>query len=396
MRGEPKRFLLLLVLGLVAAPAEAQECPAGPPVEGRPALATELVVTGLERPVGLASLPDDPRLFVVEQRGRVRILRRGALEATPFLDLAGRVDTTYEGGLLGLAFHPEFATNGRLFVNYTAAGSGETRIAELRLRPDDPDRADPESEVVLLAVPQPFENHNGGALAFGPDGHLYAALGDGGAGGDPRGAGQRLDTPLGKILRLDVDAGVPFAVPLDNPFLDRPGAFPAIWALGLRNPWRISFDPATGDLYIGDVGQAQVEEIDVGLAAAGGGENYGWNVREGSLCFSPSLGCPSEGLTPPVLEYDHSDGSCAVIGGVVYRGCRMPGWAGTYFYADACSGFVRSFRLEGVTALEPLDWTLALSPNGELTGATTFGVDAAGEVYVATLSGALYRLIPDL
>jgi len=359
-------------------------------VSGQPALTTELVASGLDRPLDLqAASGDRARLFVVEQPGRIRVVRDGRLLETPFLDLTSRVSSGGERGLLGLAFHPRYAENRRFFVNYTDP-AGDTHVAEFR-GTSDPDRADPASERLLLAVEQPFSNHNGGQLRFGSDGRLYVGLGDGGSGGDPLGNAQNLGSLLGKILRLDVDAGSPYAVPADNPFVGRAGARGEIWAYGLRNPWRFAFDSATGDLLIGDVGQSAVEEIDLGLAARGGAENYGWNVTEGSRCFRPASGCDTHGITLPIVEYGHDQG-CSVTGGVVYHGCRLPGWHGTYFYADFCSAFVRSFRVEGGRAVDGRDWTAALGR--DIEAPSGFGVDADGEVYVLDLRGAVYRIVP--
>jgi hypothetical protein len=249
--------------------------------------------------------------------------------------------------------------------------------------------ADAGSERLLLFVEQPFANHNGGGLAFGTDGFLYIALGDGGSGGDPFGNGQDLGTLLGKLLRIDVDRGSPYAVPADNPFVSRGGARGEIWALGLRNPFRFSVDRSTSDLFIGDVGQSRREEIDVGVATQRGGENYGWNVMEGFLCFSPSSGCNQSGLTLPVLDY--SEG-CAVIGGPVYRGCRMPGYHGTYFYGDYCAAFVRSFRFLNGAAGERRDWTGTLGRGLDLL--SSFGVDADGEVYLVDQDGEIFKVVP--
>ena len=241
---------------------------------------------------------------------------------------------------------------------------------------------------------QPFANHNGGGLAFGNDGFLYIGLGDGGSGGDPQGNGQNPATRLGKMLRIDVSATTaPFAIPSDNPFVGRSGTLPEIWAVGLRNPWRFSFDRTTGDLYIGDVGQGALEEIDVGLASRRGGENYGWNTMEGSRCFSPSSGCNMTGLTLPVAEYGRSDGF-SVTGGVVYRGCRMPGYAGTYFYADYGTGLIRSFKLDNGRATDPRDWTSVLGGGRTIVNPSSFGVDADGEVYIVDYSGSVYRIGP--
>ena len=363
---------------------------AASPVAGTPQLVAVRIASGLSSPLDVQAISGDrARLFVVEQGGRIRIIRGGALLPAPFLDIADRISSGGERGLLGLAFHPGYAANGRLFVNYTDH-SGHTHIAEFRASPGA-DTADPASERQVLFVTQPFANHNGGGLAFGNDGMLYIALGDGGSAGDPLGNGQSLATHLGKILRIDVDRAAPFAIPPDNPFVGNAAALPAIWAYGLRNPWRFGFDRATGDLYIGDVGQNTLEEVDVGLAARRGGENYGWSIMEGSLCFRPSSGCPTAGLTPPVVEYGRSVG-CSITGGVVYRGCRMPGYHGTYFYGDYCTATIRSFRLANGQALDQRDWTAALGRG--IGSISSFGVDADGEVHIVDHGGAVYRVEP--
>lgn len=364
-------------------------CAAGTPVPGTPNLSTVLVTRGLSDPLDLQSPAGDrARLFVVEQAGRIRIVRSGAVVSTPFLDIVGRVGSGGERGLLGLAFHPQYAQNGRFFVNYTDR-NGDTHISEFRVS-SNADVADPNSERQLLFVRQPFPNHNGGGLAFGNDGLLYMGLGDGGSGGDPQGNGQSLTTLLGKVLRIDVNQGSPYGIPADNPFASRTGAR-EVWSYGLRNPWRIAFDRATGDLYIGDVGQSAREEVNVGLASRRGGENWGWNVMEGTRCFRPASGCNTAGLELPVVEYDHGAG-CSITGGVVYRGCRLPGYAGTYFYADYCSAIVRSFRMEGGRAIDQRDWTSTLGRG--LDGPTSFGVDADGEVYIVDGDGEIYRIVP--
>jgi glucose/arabinose dehydrogenase len=366
----------------------AAACAAGPPVAGIPALTARLVVSGLRNPLDLQSAPGDAeRLYVVEQGGRIRVVRGGQLQTAAFLDVSGRISSGGERGLLGLAFHPQFATNRRFFVNYTDP-RGDTRIAEFRA--SSADAADPDSERVLLTVAQPYANHNGGGLAFDNSSRLLIALGDGGSAGDPLGNGQRLDTLLGKLLRVDVDSAAPYAVPPDNPFLATPGARGEIWAFGLRNPFRIAVDRPTGDLYIGDVGQSRVEEIDVAIAPRRGGENYGWNVMEGSQCYNPASGCSRDGLTLPVYEYGHGEG-CSVTGGVVYRGCRIPALAGTYFFGDYCSGFVRSIRVAGGQASELRDWSAGTRGVG---APTAFGLDAQGEVYVVDYDGEVYRLEP--
>jgi len=364
-------------------------CAAGTPAPGMPpSLTARLVASGLRHPLDLQGAPGDrERLYVVEQGGTIRVLRNGQLSGAPFLDVSGRISSGGERGLLGLAFHPRFATNGLLYVNYTDP-RGDTHIAEFRA--SSPDAADPASERVLLTVAQPFANHNGGGLVFDNSGRLLIALGDGGSGGDPFGNGQRLDALLGKILRIDVDAGPPYAVPADNPFVSTPGARPEIWAYGLRNPFRIAVDRPTGDLYIGDVGQDRVEEIDVERAPRRGGQDYGWNLMEGSQCYRPASGCNRAGLTLPVHEYSHSEG-CSVTGGVVYRGCRLPDLAGAYFFGDFCSGFVRSFRLVDGQATDLRDWTAGLRG---IDSPTSFGLDADGEVYVVDYDGEVYRLEP--
>ena len=363
-------------------------CTSGTPVSGIPALQARLVVSGLQSPLDLQSVPgDSERVYVVEQGGRIRVVRAGQLAAAPFLDIAGRLSTGGERGLLGLAFHPQFATNRRFFVNYTNP-AGDTRISEFRA--SSADAADPASERVLLAVAQPFSNHNGGGLAFDNSGRLLIALGDGGSAGDPQNNGQRLDTLLGKILRIDVDAASPYGVPADNPFLATPGARAEIWAYGLRNPFRIAVDRPTGDLYIGDVGQARIEEIDVDAGVRHAGANYGWRLTEGSQCYNPASGCNTAGLTPPVYEYTHSEG-CSVTGGVVYRGCRIPALAGSYFFSDYCSALVRSFRLANGQLSELRDWTSGLRG---LHAPVSFGLDAAGEVYIVDYDGEVYRLEP--
>jgi hypothetical protein len=383
-------LLLLLLLALAATACEDDGNATEPPDDGDPApvgVGLETVVEGLDFPVWLTAPPGDPRLFVVEKDGRVVIVAGGAVLPTPFLDLRGQVSTGSEQGLLSLAFHPDFAANGRFFVNYTDP-AGDTRVVEYRVSPADPDRVDPGSARVVLAIEQPFSNHNGGLVLFGPDGMLYVGMGDGGSGGDPQGNGQNLGTLLGKILRIDVDGGQPYASPDDNPFVDTAGARPEIWAYGLRNPWRFSFDRETGDLYVADVGQNRIEEVNA-VRGAGPGLDYGWNVMEGSECFG-SAGCDREGLTLPVAEYDHGDG-CSVTGGYVYRGAAIPDLRGTYLYSDYCSGFVRGFRFANGHAgderrfaeLEPADHSVA-----------SFGEDAAGELYVLTAGGGVHRIVP--
>ncbi|MGH7630425.1 MAG: PQQ-dependent sugar dehydrogenase [Gemmatimonadales bacterium] len=351
------------------------------------ALALETVSDELVFPVDLTSPPGDPRLFVAEKGGRIRIIESGAVLPTPFLDLSDRVSTGGEQGLLGLAFDPDYATNGRFIVNYTDL-AGDTRISAFRVSADA-DLADEASEVLILGVDQPFANHNGGQLTFGPDGYLYVGLGDGGDANDPQGNGQSLTTLLGKLLRIDVDGGVPYAIPPDNPFAATAAARAEIWSYGLRNPWRFSFDRLTGDLYIGDVGQREIEEIDVSPAASGAGRgvNYGWDVMEGRECFEPSSGCDQSGLVLPAAQYNHGDG-CSVTGGYVYRGSAIPALQGTYFYSDFCSGWVRSFRYSNGEAAEEREWAALEAGN-----VTSFGQDAAGELYILAAGGTVYRIV---
>jgi glucose/arabinose dehydrogenase len=339
------------------------------------------VLDGFNRPVSITNAGDS-RLFVVEQRGMIWIVQDGERQPEPFLDIRSRVeDRGNEQGLLGLAFHPAYMTNGSFFLNYTGAG-GTTHIVRYRVS-GDPNRADPSSEQQLLLVDQPYANHNGGVLAFGPDGYLYIGVGDGGSAGDPQGNGQRLDTLLGKILRIDVDGGSPYAIPESNPWADGGGRL-EIWAYGLRNPWRIAFDTLRGDLFIGDVGQGSMEEIDYQPAGDPGGQNYGWNLREGTLAYA---GAAAPAMVDPVAEYDHSRG-CSVTGGVVIRDSRLPEWAGVYLYGDFCTGQIWGLRTDGNGGWLQADlWGTAYQ-------ISSFGLDAAGQVYLADLNGGMYRLDP--
>jgi len=368
--------------GCEAAPA----CAALSTAAGTAAHLQPVVSAGLSAPVHVTAPPGETaRLFVVEQAGRIRLVKGGSLLAAPYLDLADRVSCCGERGLLSLAFHPAFAGNGKLYVNYTDA-AGDVRISEFTAPDPGGDSADPGSEVVLLTVPHhAFANHDGGLVAFGPDGLLYASVGDGGGAGDPLGSGQRTTTLLGKLLRLDPASGAPAA---GNPFGN------AVYDYGLRNPWRYAFDRRTGDLYIGDVGQDAREEVDFKAAPAAGdapppGTNWGWNVMEGAACYSPPSGCATAGLALPILDYDHTVGQ-AITGGVVYRGVAMPDLAaqGRYFYGDSQSGIVRSFRVVGGVATDPVD----LPP---FAGIVSFGEDGCGEVYAVGYGGTVARLVHD-
>lgn len=335
------------------------------------------VADGLDRPVHLAAPAEDDRLFVAEKTGRVRIVRDGVLLPTAFLDLSALVSSGSEQGLLGIAFHPDYSSNGRFFVNYTDRAGG-TRIVRYVVS-SNPDAADPASATLLLYIDQPATNHNGGHLVFGPDGMLYVAVGDGGGGGDPQGNGQNPGTLLGTILRINVDAGVPYGIPPDNPFVGHPTFRPEIWLWGLRNPWRIDFDEATGDLYVADVGQNEWEEVTV-VGPAGGGSNLGWSVMEGLHCFRDP--CTPEDFTLPQLEYSHGEG-CSITGGHVYRG-SITELRGTYFYSDFCQGWLRSFRLAGGVATETTEWAV---PN--VGNVTSFGEGADGALYLLTNASVL-------
>ncbi|MBI2401463.1 MAG: PQQ-dependent sugar dehydrogenase [Gemmatimonadetes bacterium] len=353
------------------------------PDPGFTGLDTQMVAAGLTNPLYLTAPPGDPRLFVAEQPGRIRIVADESLLATPFLDITDRVLDGGERGLLSVAFHPNYATNGYFYVDYTDL-SGDTRVERYRVSAD-PNLADQGSAKLILFVDQPYANHNGGLVLFGPDGMLYVGLGDGGSGGDPHGYGQNRGVLLGKVLRLDVDRGDPYAIPADNPFLGVSGARGEIWAYGLRNPWRFAFDREAGLLYIADVGQNRQEEVDVAPGSAGG-LNYGWSVMEGDGCYGAST-CDRSGLTLPVLTYARSGGNCSVIGGFAYRGEHMAALRGHFFYSDYCGGWVKSFRYDGSGAADQRDWSLTLG------SVLSFGEDAAGELYVLSADGKVYRLV---
>ncbi|MBI3355886.1 MAG: PQQ-dependent sugar dehydrogenase [Nitrospirae bacterium] len=343
---------------------------------------TPIVTDGLESPVFLTHAGDgSERLFVVEQPGRIRVLERGVLLSTPFLDITERVLSGGEQGLLGLAFHPDYRRNGCFFVNYNRKSDGATVLAEYR-RGAVPTQAS-RDERVLMVVPQPYANHNGGMVVFGPDGYLYIGRGDGGSGGDPDNRAQNPHELLGKILRIDVDHGDLYGIPSDNPFA-KEGGLPEIFAFGLRNPWRFSFDAKTGELWVADVGQNKWEEID--LVIRGG--NYGWRVMEGFHCFDPALFCQTTGLRLPLLEYPHEKGRCSVIGGYVYRGSQLAFIKGDYLYGDFCTGEIFRYRKTGNDS----DWRdpqLLLKTNRLIS---SFGEDESGELYVVDHKGGIYQL----
>ena len=374
---------LCLIVALTACGGGTSNNPPPPPPAN---FALTQIASGLTTPVDLQQSDDGSgRFFVVEQPGTIKVVQGTSVLPTAFLDIRSKVSFSPGGemGLLGVAFHPNYSTNHRFYVNYDRTlGSGQiqTVIAEYQAPSAASNQADATSERILLTVDQPFTNHKGGQLSFGPDGFLYIALGDGGSGGDPSGNGQNLNMLLGKMLRIDADGALPYAIPPSNPFASG-GGLPEIWAYGLRNPFRFSFDRTSGKLFAGDVGQDAFEEVDI-LASGG---NFGWNTMEGMHCFNPSSGCDMTGLTLPIAEYGHSEGE-AVIGGYVYHGAAIPSLAGVYVFGDFITGRM---------------WTLTQSAGGAWTrklilstgrGISSFGQDAAGEIYVVDYSGVILKL----
>lgn len=368
--------------------------PAPPPPEPpKPAfaLAVKEVASGLSTPLLLTAPAGDARRFIVERPGRIRILGSdGTLRSTPFLDLTGLLSTDGEGGLLSMAFHPNYAQTGRFYIYYTDKFSN-IAIDEVKVSADA-NVADANSLKRIITIPHPtYTNHMGGMLAFGADGYLYAGTGDGGGAGDPSGNAQNLDSLLGKLLRLKVDDVVAplYNVPADNPFVGQAGKRGEIWAYGLRNPWRFAFDNTTSSLYIADVGQALKEEVDV-VAAGAKAVNYGWNTMEGTSCYNAST-CSQQGLTLPVFEYDHGSNNangCSITGGFVYRGTALPELAGRYLYSDYCKGFLKSFLYSNGAVSEAKDWAV-----GDIGQVPAFGQDAAGELYMLSESGKVYQII---
>lgn len=373
------RFLVALVLaaGIACTTEEGQPEPVVSEAQDAVHVSLERVAT-VEQPVAIAIRKGDPSLFIAEKTGRVVAIRDGHVVARPVLDLSDAVSLGGEQGLLGLAFSPD----GRyLYVNDTDV-NGDTRVVGYAMQGE---HAVVSSRRQVLFVDQPYDNHNGGDLVFGPDGDLYIGLGDGGSGGDPNGNGQSLGTLLGKMLRIEPTPAGPkrYVVPPDNPFVDDAGARPEIWADGLRNPWRYSFDPANGDLWIADVGQSAWEEIDRVPAGSPGGQNFGWNLLEGTHRYA---GAAPPDAVPPVYEYSHATGGCVVIGGDVYRGSAIPELVGWYVFADFCSGTLQAIRVQPDGTIEHLDLGATL-PN-----VSSFGADAAGELYVTSLDGGVYRI----
>jgi glucose/arabinose dehydrogenase len=365
-----------------------------PPLQG---IEYDTVVEGLGVLTVFTTAPGDDRWFIGGKDGRTWVADEDGVAETLFLDLREPVRNQGEQGLLGIAFHPDYPSNGLFYVHYSAS-SGATTVSEFAVSADDPGRADPASERLVLSIPQPASNHNGGMIQFGPDGFLYIGLGDGGRSNDRFGNGQRPDTPLGTILRIDVDgrgsAGADYGIPADNPFTPDGGrpdldGDPAVWAFGLRNPWRFWID---GDrMFIADVGQNSFEELDV-VALEPAGYNFGWPITEALHCFSPRSGCDTTGLTLPLLEVTHGDaGTCSITGGVTYRGSAIPELDGHFFYSDFCGGYLRSVLVEEGAVVEQTDWTDHV---GRLAQVTSFGVDAQGEVYVLTSGGSIAKIVP--
>ena len=392
----------LTILGSLPSAAAATVLPA-PITDGgaAPAAPTSgtiklaVVASALSKPLLVTSPRDGTnRLFIVEQTGKIRIVKGGSLLATPFLDLTPNVAKGGEQGLLGLAFHPGYRTNRKLYVSYTDR-NGDSVVREYRASATNPDRVDRTTGRTIIRVAQPYANHNGGMIAFGRDGYLYIGLGDGGAGGDPDNRAQNVNTLLGKMLRIGINSSTStrnYVIPSSNPYVGRAGR-DEIWQRGLRNPWRFSFDRSNGNLWIGDVGQNRYEEVDRAVrtaTGAGRGVNWGWRVMEGFHCYNPASGCSTSGRTRPLLEYAHaSNGRCAVTGGYVYRGTAIPALAGWYVYADYCSGEV--WAVSSTSSSRPTPVELVGTGSGRLISG--FGEDAAGELYLCDLNGTVYRIV---
>ncbi|HEX2906238.1 MAG TPA: PQQ-dependent sugar dehydrogenase [Phototrophicaceae bacterium] len=378
--------LILLVFGFFVPAAAAQDSsPRTTPPDPAQVQLVE-IASGLERPLLVTNAGDDSRrLFIEEQYGRIFVYQDGELLPEPFLDVSNLIATSgNEQGLLGLAFHPDYENNGVFFINYTDV-RGDTTIAHYTVSAANPNVADPKSAQIILQIDQPYANHNGGNIVFGPDGYLYIGIGDGGSGGDPQGNGQNPAVLLGKLLRLNVSGATGYSIPVDNPFVDNPDYPPEIWALGLRNPWRFSFDRVTGDLYIADVGQNAWEEVNFQPASSPGGENYGWNLLEATHPFSGDT--VPEGLVAPFYEYSHNEG-CSVTGGYVYRGTALPDLQGVYLFADYCSGIIWASYQDAAGAWQ----TNRFLETGDTI--SSFGEDEAGELYLTSHSGSVFRFEP--
>ncbi len=380
--------LLLITASVNAACNSATEVEDGPDDGDPPTLdqvGLSVAASGFDMPVHLTAPTGDSRLFVAEKGGRIKIVEGGATRATSFLDISNLVSNAREQGLLSLAFHPNYIANGHFYVYYTDV-SGASRVARYAVS-SDRNVADAGSAKLILQLAQPHTNHNGGLIAFGPDGMLYIGLGDGGGSGDPDDNGQDLGTLLGALLRIDVDGGDPYAIPPDNPFVGDASALDEIWAYGLRNPWRYSFDGDQAAIYIADVGQNTWEEINVESAVVGG-LNYGWNIMEGQDCFNVA-NCDRAGMELPVLQYSTATAGCAVVGGFVYRGSAINGLSGNYFYSDNCEGWIKSFKLEFGQATQRFAWDL-----GNIGAVLSFGEDGDRELYVLSANGNVYQFVP--
>lgn len=373
-------------------PATQTTATAAPPDLNAIKLKLDPVITGLDQPLFVTTAGDGTdRLFVLEKTGRIRIFTHGQLLPTPFLDISGQVSGDMEQGLLGLAFDPHYMSTGHFWINYTDT-AGDTQIVRYTVSAADPNVADPATAFPVLTLDQPAPNHNGGMLLFGPDGKLWVGTGDGGGANDVFGNGQNPATLFAKMLRLDVtsDPTKPYTIPPDNPWLTQDWngqkVVPEAWAIGLRNPWRYSFDRATGDFWIGDVGQNQIEEVDMVPAGTPGGINFGWPIMEGKSCFQQAT-CNQQGLWLPIIDYPHN-GHCSVTAGYVYRGAQFPAWNGIYFYGDYCSGTIWALAPNGSGG-----WNnLKVRPGGWIN-LSSFGEDAAGELYATDISGGtVYHL----
>jgi glucose/arabinose dehydrogenase len=386
-----RRFSTALVLPFLLGSAD---------LSAQTQLTTVRVASGFSSPTYATAAPGDrERIFVTEQStGRIRIARNGVINATPFLNILTRIRSGGERGLLGLAFHPDYQQNGFFYVSYTRAGDGASIIE--RFQRSTPDTADINSGLVMYGpVAQPYSNHNGGGIQFGPDGYLYFGLGDGGSGGDPSCFAQRTSSALGKMLRLDVDNPTS-RIPPTNPFVGNTAYLPEIWSLGLRNPWRWSFDRQTGDLWIADVGQNAWEEVHFTPASSTGGENYGWKIMEGNVCYSTAAclatvpACNSPLLELPVWTYGHGSG-CSITGGYRYRGCAIPDLDGWYFCADYCSSTIWSLRFNGTAVTQVVNRTAELAPSGaSITSITSFGEDWDGELLIVSAAGTVWKVVP--
>lgn len=383
--GKGKNWLKLMAgltiwiffLGSIA-PSDGWSLASAPPIPEGSIDLQPFISHTFENPVFVTPFPGDPARFtVVEQEGRLLSILDGKVQEDPFLNIGEKLSTGGERGLLGLAFHPHFSSNGRLFVNYTRKSDGATVVAEYQAPP--PSHIANPDERILIVIPQPYSNHNGGMIAFGPDRYLYIGTGDGGSGGDPDNYAQNPQELLGKFLRIDVDRFSPYAIPPDNPLVQGTGK-PEIFAMGLRNPWRFSFDRQTGDLWAGDVGQNAWEEVDI----IHKGKNYGWRLLEGRHCYNPSSNCElAPSLVSPVTEYRHEQGRCSVTGGYVYRGKRIPALAGTYVFGDFCSGEIWGYRDGGTSLLTDTDLQIS-----------SFGEDSDGELYVVGYQGRIMKIVP--